>query len=107
MYYIYMLRCLDNSIYTGMTTDLERRLQEHREGGKSGAKYTAVHGVKDFECAWQCADRANACKLEYWIKTLSKKEKEALIRHQRLENVLQDKIDVQNYKIIVLKKQGK
>ena len=107
MYHIYMLRCLDNSLYTGITTDLERRLQEHREGGKSGAKYTAVHGAKNFECAWQCEDRANASKLEYWIKTLSKKDKEALVKHQQLDKVLQYKIDVQNYKIMVLKKQGK
>ena len=42
MYYTYMLRCSDNSIYTGMTNDLEKRLNEHKTKSKNGAKY--AHG---------------------------------------------------------------
>ncbi|MBQ3573901.1 MAG: GIY-YIG nuclease family protein, partial [Clostridia bacterium] len=38
MYYVYMMRCSDNSLYTGITTDLERRFEEHKS--KKGAKYT-------------------------------------------------------------------
>ena len=106
MYYIYMLRCLDNTIYTGITKDLERRLKEHKEGKKNVAKYTAVHGAKYFECAWQCENRGDASKLEYWVKTLSKKEKEALIENSQLKNVLQDKICVERYQYCPIKKQG-
>lgn len=40
MYYTYMLRCLDNSIYTGMTNNLEKRMNEHLLKSKNGAKYT-------------------------------------------------------------------
>ena len=45
MYYTYMLRCSDNSIYTGMTNDLEKRLNEHKTKSKNGAKYTKSHDV--------------------------------------------------------------
>lgn len=45
MYYTYMLRCADNSIYTGMTNDLEKRLNTHMAKDKAGAKYTKSHEV--------------------------------------------------------------
>lgn len=100
MYKIYMLRCMDNSIYTGITTDLKRRLEEHKQGGEKGAKYTAVHGAEKFECAWECESRANASKLEYWIKKLSKAQKEELIQHKNIENLLKDKINSTEYSIV-------
>ena len=43
MYYIYMLRCKDDSIYTGITTDLDRRMKEHFGAGEKSAKYTRSH----------------------------------------------------------------
>lgn len=45
MYYTYMLRCSDNSIYTGMTNNLSKRVEEHLSKGKNGAKYTKSHDV--------------------------------------------------------------
>ena len=51
MYYTYMLRCSDNSIYTGMTNNLENRLNEHLSKGKNGAKYTKSHNVIKLEAA--------------------------------------------------------
>lgn len=45
MYYTYMLRCSDNSIYTGMTNNLEKRLSEHLSKSKQGAKYTKSHNA--------------------------------------------------------------
>ena len=51
MYYTYMLRCADNSIYTGMTNDLEKRLEEHVSKSKNGAKYTKTHNVVKLETA--------------------------------------------------------
>ena len=77
MYYIYILRCHDQSLYIGITTDLKRRFHEHIN--KKGAKYTRVHTPLFIEASWSCADRSLASKLEYRLKKLSKKEKENLI----------------------------
>ncbi len=78
MYYVYLLRCADDTLYTGITTDPVRRLQEHR-GGKRGAKYTASHKALAFEQIWQTDTRALASRLEYRLKTLTHTQKERLI----------------------------
>ncbi len=79
MYYIYMLRCEDNSLYTGITTDLDRRLREHREQLNDHSKYTASHPPLAPVRVWQTANRSLASRLEYRIKALTKVKKEALI----------------------------
>lgn len=98
MYYVYMLRCEDNSLYTGITTDLERRFEEHLSKNKKCAKYTSNHSVKKIESAWITENRVSASKLEYHIKkTLSKHQKEELIRKNNLQELLSHKIDVSKY----------
>ncbi len=99
MYYTYMIRCEDNSIYTGITTDVERRMEEHFQKNKLCAKYTKRHTAKKLEIVWQAEDRKLASKLEYHIKTLTKMQKEKLIQNQNLEEVLHNKIDANNYKL--------
>lgn len=100
MYYIYMLRCEDNSIYTGITTDVERRMEEHFNKDKKCAKYTLRHNAKKLERVWQTENRVLASKLEYHIKRLSKREKEELIETPNLlKTLLSEKIEVENYKI--------
>lgn len=79
MYYTYILRCTDNSLYTGITTDLDRRMDEHFHKTKQCAKYTLHHPAKKLECVWKSENRKLACKLEYHIKQLSKVQKEFLI----------------------------
>ena len=86
MYYTYILRCKDNSLYTGITTDLERRLKEHKEKGEKTAKYTLRHEVEKMEIAWESENRVLASKLEFNIKKLTKKQKEELIRNAELLN---------------------
>ncbi|WP_300345071.1 GIY-YIG nuclease family protein [Fusobacterium sp.] len=76
-WFLYMIRCEDNSIYTGITTDIERRYKEHREG--KGAKYTRIRKPKEICCFFQLENRSSAGRLECFIKKLSKKEKEFLI----------------------------
>ncbi len=99
MYYTYMLRCKDNSLYTGITTDLERRLKEHKEKGEKTAKYTLTHNAVKIEIAWESESRILASKLEFHIKTLNKKQKELLIKDPDLLNkFLGDKIQVDLYK---------
>ena len=101
MYYTYMLRCEDNSIYTGITTDLNRRMKEHFQKSEKCAKYTFRHTAKKLETAWQTDNRALASKLEYHLKSLSKAQKEALVINPcKLEEYLLDKIDSTYYKPI-------
>ena len=98
MYYTYMLRCQDNSIYTGITTNLERRMEEHFSKSEKCAKYTFTHSAKKVEAAWKSENRVLASKLEYRIKQLERKEKEALINdNNTFEQLLSNKIEVSMY----------
>jgi len=76
---IYLLRCADGSMYTGIATDVSRRISEH-EQGKRGAKY--LRGRGPFELVYQRAvgDRSVATRIEYCVKQLSRSEKENLQR---------------------------
>ena len=98
MYYTYMLRCSDNSIYTGMTNNLEKRISEHIS--KNGAKYTKSHNPVKLETAWTSKDKSLACKLEYQIKNLTKQQKEKIIAGERLSTYLSGKVDCRRYKRI-------
>ena len=103
MYYTYMLRCTDNSIYTGITTDLERRMSEHFSKDKKCAKYTRHHDAQKMEMAWETENRVLASKLEYYIKSLPKAKKEELIKNpNKLGIFLESKIDYTLYKNINL-----
>lgn len=78
-WYVYMLRCSDNTLYTGVTTDPERRLREHNGEVKGGARYTRTR--QPVIMVWQevQANRSEACKREAQIKRISKNAKEKLI----------------------------
>lgn len=102
MYYTYCLRCQDDSLYTGITTDLNRRMQEHFSGGAKCAKYTMRHKPKKLEMAWQSENRMLASKLEFHIKTLTKSQKEELIKNpEQLEKFLGQKIDSKLYEVAI------
>ena len=98
MYYTYMVRCADNSIYTGMTNNLEKRINEHINKRKNGAKYTKSHNAIKLETAWKSKEKSLACKLEYQIKQLSKKQKEKLINGEKLSTYFKGKIDCRRYR---------
>ena len=100
MYYTYMIRCEDNSIYTGMTNNLEKRINEHIEKDKNCAKYTKTHNAIKLESAWKSKEKSLACKLEYQIKQLTKKQKEDLINGEKLSKYLKGKIDARRYRKI-------
>ena len=68
MYFIYMLRCEGNSIYTGITTNLERRMSEHFEKNEKCAKYTNTHTAKKLEAIWQTENKSMESKLEFNTK---------------------------------------
>lgn len=101
MYYVYMLRCEDNSIYTGITTDVERRMEEHFSQNEKCAKYTKNHKAKKLEALWQTENRILASKLEYAIKTLRKEEKEKIISDKKkLEDVFLERLQCEKYERI-------
>lgn len=104
MYYTYMIRCKDNSIYTGITTDIKRRVEEHVSKEEKCAKYTYTHTAIKLEAVWESENRVLASKLEYNIKRLTKKQKEILIvekENKYLEDFLGTKINSELYKKIV------
>lgn len=86
MYYVYMLRCGDGSLYTGITTDLEKRLEMHRGNLPGGAKYTRAKGAEGFEAVFEAENRSDASKLEYRIKHMTKAQKEALVKQGEAKN---------------------
>lgn len=70
---LYILRCGDGSLYTGITTDVEARLEAHRTG--KGAKYTRGRGPLEVVYTEQCASKSDALKRERQIKALPREEK--------------------------------
>lgn len=98
MYYIYMLRCKDNSIYTGITTDIKRRMKEHFSKNEKCAKYTFNHDALKLEKLWQTENRSLASKLEFNIKRLNKNQKEKLILdNNSFEKLLSKYIECHKY----------
>lgn len=75
---IYLIRCADNSLYTGIATDVSRRVSEH-EAGRLGAKYLRGRGPLTLVFQQTVGDRSRASRVEYYVKRLSKREKEALV----------------------------
>ena len=84
MYTTYIIRCTNGSLYTGITNNLERRMKEHQKKGLKSAKYTRSHTFQKLECVFESCNRSQASKLEFFIKRLSKKEKEKLILNPKL-----------------------
>jgi putative endonuclease len=76
-WYLYILRCADGTLYTGITCDLERRLEQHNLG--RGAKYTRGRAPVDLAYVESCADRSTASKREYVVKQMSLEQKRGLI----------------------------
>lgn len=77
-YFIYILKCSDDTLYTGITTDIQRRIDEHNNSLK-GAKYTKLRRPVELVYSEESENRSSASKREYAIKKLSRKEKLELI----------------------------
>ncbi|MBT8115533.1 MAG: GIY-YIG nuclease family protein [Arenicella sp.] len=76
---VYMLRCADNTLYTGITVDIERRVREHNEDNKKAARYTRARRPVTLVYREQCENRSAASGREYHLKQLSAAQKMALI----------------------------
>ena len=79
MYFVYILRCRDDTLYCGTAADWKKRIKTHFSGDARAARYTRAHPPLRPEAVWQCEDKGEALKLEYRIKQLSRAEKLALL----------------------------
>ena len=80
-WYVYILRCGDGTYYTGITTDVQKRLEAHRSG--KGAKYTRGRGPLELVYSEVCEDHSHALKRECALKALKRQEKENLIAQKK------------------------
>ncbi|HLT64467.1 MAG TPA: GIY-YIG nuclease family protein [Pseudohongiella sp.] len=78
-WHVYMLRCADDTLYTGIATDVKRRFNEHQSQGKRCARYLRGRAPLSLVFTCEAADRSSASQLEYRIKQLSRADKLALI----------------------------
>nr|MBQ8245211.1 GIY-YIG nuclease family protein [Oscillospiraceae bacterium] len=81
-WHLYILRCKDGSLYTGITTDVEKRLEAHRSG--KGAKYTRGRGPLELVYREECGTHSDALKREWEIKKLSREQKQELIAEYKV-----------------------
>lgn len=77
-WYLYILRCGDGTLYTGITTDVEARFAQHQCG--KGAKYTRGRGPLELVYREECEDHSHALKRELAIKAMPREEKQKLIK---------------------------
>jgi predicted GIY-YIG superfamily endonuclease len=77
-WYLYILRCGDGTLYTGITTDVQARFAQHQAG--KGAKYTRGRGPLEVVYTEECEDHSAALKRELAIKALSREEKEKMLK---------------------------
>lgn len=84
MNYVYILKCSDDTLYTGYTTELKRRIKEHNDG--KGAKYTRGRTPVELVYYEKKKSKSSAMKREYEIKQLNRKEKIELIENKKREN---------------------
>tara|TARA_R110000765_G_scaffold352154_1_gene442057 strand:- start:164 stop:418 length:255 start_codon:yes stop_codon:yes gene_type:complete len=80
-WFLYVLQCSDGTYYTGVTTDVGRRLNEHNVSSR-GAKYTKSRRPVELICWTTFDDRSTAQKAEYKFKSLTRKQKELIIKKE-------------------------
>jgi len=85
MYYVYILLCADKSLYTGITTDLERRLKDHREG--NGSKYVRSRLPAKVVYSKEFENKSEALKREIEIKKMSRVEKIQLVKATKVKSL--------------------
>ena len=78
-YYVYMLRCRDGTLYTGLTNDVVHRMRCHAGLLAGGARYTRSHPPQELAALWRVASKSEAAGMECAIKRLSRQEKEQLL----------------------------
>jgi len=81
IWYVYMVRCNDGTLYTGITNDLEKRIEAHNSG-KDGARYTRSRRPVKLVYSEEAGSKSNAAKLEYKIKKMTRAKKMEMINSE-------------------------
>ena len=79
-WFVYIVKCADNTLYTGIAKDVDKRIHEHNHDDRTTAKYTRSRRPVQLVYQEACDDRSMASVREYQIKQLSRSQKEALIK---------------------------
>ena len=79
-WFLYLIRCRDNSLYTGITTDVVHRLAQHQSAGSTGSKYLRGRGPLTLVFQQRLGSKSLALKEEFRVKRMSKTKKEELVR---------------------------
>jgi putative endonuclease len=82
IWHVYMVRCRDGTLYTGITNDLEKRIEAHNSG-KEGARYTRSRRPVKLVYSEQVESKSAAAKLEYQLKKLPRLKKDTLVRSEK------------------------
>lgn len=77
--FVYMIKCRDGSLYTGITKDLAQRMKDHYGKTEKAAKYTKSRGIREIMMVWEVDSYRAAARLEYAIKRLTREKKLQLI----------------------------
>jgi len=83
-WHLYVLKCSDATLYTGITNDLPRRLEQHNSG--TASRYTRSRLPVKFVYQERCRGKSSALKIEYAFKQLTRREKEEYIRRKTLDS---------------------
>ena len=78
-WFVYILRCADDTLYTGIAKDVQSRIDQHNNDNVKGAKYTRARRPVELVYSEACDSRSSASKREYMVKKLSRAEKLLLI----------------------------
>jgi putative endonuclease len=79
IWFLYLIRCRDGSLYTGITTDIKRRFNEHLEGGRKGSKYLRGKAPLELVLKRKIGSKSLALQVENIVKRLTKTEKEMFV----------------------------
>ncbi len=104
VYYVYILQCEGDILYTGIATDYKRRFDEHSNvnGSKKGAKFTKSHKPEKIVAVWKTKNRSEASKLESRIKQLDKSDKLLLIGDNKyFKGYFAGLVDCRKYRRVV------
>lgn len=100
MPFTYIIKCKDETYYTGIAKDIYSRMAEHLSKSDKCAKYTKARGVKSLEILWETKSLSNAAKLEFRIKKLTRAEKKELIENPGKFSVFfAGKLEVEEYEL--------
>lgn len=94
MWYVYIVECADGTLYTGISNDVNKRIEKHNSG--KGAKYTRSRTPVVLKWSCEAENRSEASKLEYKIKKLTRKKKLELIKMGNLQNITKQIVKVIN-----------